>query len=126
MLAGPSILHYPGILSVVPLLGGGSLATRGETNVNMHVDVDGPTRPGTSGAGGAGGRRRVGVRAMLALVACCAAISWAWRVWWDQEHPLQAAALADQYAEEQELLERRNIRESLERHRDQFQIPVHE
>jgi hypothetical protein len=38
----------------------------------------------------------------------------------------EAAALADQYAEEQELLERRNIREFLERHRDQFQIPVHE
>ena len=29
---------------------------------------------------------------MIALVACCAAIFWAWRVWWDQEHPLQAAA----------------------------------
>jgi HEAT repeat protein len=29
---------------------------------------------------------------LIALVACCAAIFWAWRVTWDQNHPLQAAA----------------------------------
>jgi hypothetical protein len=35
-------------------------------------------------------------------------------------------AWAKPYAEEQKLLERRNIREFLERHRDQWQIPVDE
>src|SRR5262249_38810163 len=36
-------------------------------------------------------RWQVGVRALIALVVCCGAVFWAWRVVWDQRHPLLAA-----------------------------------
>jgi HEAT repeat protein len=62
--------------------------------MSTTVHGDHAAGSGTSGSGGgATGRRRApGVRALIALVACSAAIFWAWRVWWDQGHPLQAAA----------------------------------
>ncbi len=63
-------------------------------SMSTKVNGDQAAGPGASGSeGGASVRRRSGgVRMLIALAACCAAIFWAWRVWWDQNHPLQAAA----------------------------------
>ncbi len=62
----------------------------------MNTKVDGEPTAGTgaSGSGGdvAGRRWATGVRALIALVGCSAAILWAWRIVWDQGHPLLAAA----------------------------------
>ena len=52
----------------------------------------GPLGAGKSAGRGDAVRRRVGVQGLIAVVACCAAIFWAWRSWWDQGHPLLAAA----------------------------------
>jgi hypothetical protein len=33
-------------------------------------------------------RSRTGVKVLVALVACCAAVFWAWRVIWDSRNPV--------------------------------------
>ena len=60
--------------------------------MSTQVDGDGPLGAGKSAGRGDAVRRRVGVQGLIAVVACCAAIFWAWRSWWDQGHPLLAAA----------------------------------
>lgn len=32
------------------------------------------------------------MRELIALVACSAVVLWAWRVWWDENHPMEAAS----------------------------------
>ncbi len=32
------------------------------------------------------------MQSLVALVACSAVVLWSWRVWWDRDHPLEAAA----------------------------------
>jgi HEAT repeat protein len=48
--------------------------------------------------------QRTGMRALIMLVLCCAAIFWAWRVVWEDRHPMWAAARRLRSAEASERL----------------------
>jgi HEAT repeat protein len=57
----------------------------------MNTDGDGSSNPGTDRPERSRGLQ-TGVRTLIVLVACCAAILWAWRHWSENSDPVRAEA----------------------------------